>query len=374
MKENPFECLKQLEYFKHSSDTIVKNWYQARKYVLDLLINRLHSCKDSDSFPECWHFIVYGDSELMLSVVRHLALYAHFISYEEYDRYGNLSCKNRTVITVVSKKSAEEIKVELQKPEFLGNLPKYCPVTVFGEVMNKDSYIDIAIEVVKDPHSSCTTSDCEPIDIKEDEVLQTEFTQDIDTYKAVCAGKAYGLGKVINNLPYEDINSVSRYSNALSTFKEKILSAESENLINEKWGHNSNEVRCGISNVFCADCFEIREKEILNKAKTEKMSEMETWQKYFEELSHCEHNRWVVEKLILGYEPLGREERFKYEQFFGDERTAYWKSLKKKEVSPQHIDICSNRDLRRIDPDNMKYDSFLMLAIQFILLDVKTKS
>ena len=77
MKENPFI------YLQHSSDTVVENWYRARKYVLNKLNNTLQLYRDPDKFPKKWHFIVDGDSELMLSVVRHLALYAHFMDYED---------------------------------------------------------------------------------------------------------------------------------------------------------------------------------------------------------------------------------------------------------------------------------------------------
>ena len=83
-------------------------------------------------------------------------------------------------------------------------------------------------------------------------------------------------------------------------------------------------MRSGVSNIYCSDCFEIREIEIKH---IDKDNKKETWQKYMKELSRCEHNRWVVEKLILGYEPFGKEEIFKYEHLFGDERSAYWKRL-----------------------------------------------
>ena len=161
----------------------------------------------------------------------------------------------------------------------------------------------------------------------------------------------------------------------MNIFRKKILKFKNSDTLvkDDEWKNDSYAIKSGISNVYCADCFEIREIEIKHKAIHDKNNELETWQKYMKELSQCEHNRWVVEKLILGYEPLGKEETFKYEHLFGEERSAYWKSLKKDSRSPKHIDICSNKDLRRIDPDNMKYDSFLMLAIPFILEYVRSK-
>ena len=367
--EYPFELLKP------SCEEAVQNWYKARRYVLDLINDALQK---SQSLPCDWHFVIKGDNDLMLSVVRHLALYAHFISYEEYDRYGKLSCKNRTVISIVTKKNAKVIKAELQKPEYLYNLPKHCKMTIFGQAENDNSYIDIAINVVKDLSGVSTNPSILPV-INEEIVLKhIESTQQeispIDTLKALCTNEVYNLGIDVSNLPYEDINSARRYSNALNTFEKKILSIDdNEHLIKEDWENDNYALTSGISNILCADCFEIREKEL--KILTQK-KELDTsdWEKYIKELARCEHNRWVVEKLILGYEPLGKEEIFRYEHLFGEDRTEYWKSLKKRAVPPKHIDLCSNRDLRRIDPDNMKFDTVLMLAIPHILRFVRSKS
>jgi hypothetical protein len=85
-----------------------------------------------------------------------------------------------------------------------------------------------------------------------------------------------------------------------------------------------------------------------------------------------EHARWIVEKLIMGYRPLNEGERYHDEtlhaQFKNKEkRKKYRDSLKRNDQDPAHIDLCSYRDLRRINPDDMKYDSFLMLAIPKIL-------
>ena len=51
-------------------------------------------------------------------------------------------------------------------------------------------------------------------------------------------------------------------------------------------------------------------------------------------------------------------------------RKEYRDSLKKEIGERAHIDLCSYSDLRRVNPDDMKYDSFLMLAIPNILAKV----
>ena len=53
-------------------------------------------------------------------------------------------------------------------------------------------------------------------------------------------------------------------------------------------------------------------------------------------------------------------------ELFGRDRTAYRKRLKNNGI---HIDLCSYRDLRRINPGDMKYDCFLMIAMPRIILE-----
>ena len=76
MREKPFEFLRDRNGEKFSEET-VKNWYKSRAYVLE---NLSKTQKD---------VVVDGDSPLMLAVVRHIALFAHYIS------------NNPTVITLV---------------------------------------------------------------------------------------------------------------------------------------------------------------------------------------------------------------------------------------------------------------------------------
>lgn len=82
-------------------------------------------------------------------------------------------------------------------------------------------------------------------------------------------------------------------------------------------------------------------------------------------MAKCEHARWNVEKLILGFSPFSPQEQYEYNRRFGSSRSSYRNKLKKNEA--HHINLCSYDDLRRIDPDNMKYDTFLMLAMVRIL-------
>ena len=89
-------------------------------------------------------------------------------------------------------------------------------------------------------------------------------------------------------------------------------------------------------------------------------------------LCRSEHARWVVEKLVMGFRPLNNEERIEDESLspYKEKRKSFRKDLKTNETKLAHIDLCSYANLRRVDPDNMKYDSFLMLAVPNILAKV----
>ena len=128
-----------------------------------------------------------------------------------------------------------------------------------------------------------------------------------------------------------------------------------------------------LSCIFCADCFNSRCIGIQRSSKDVEKIDNVLWEQYNEALSKSEHSRWVVEKLIMGYNPLNAQQRFIDESLFYDKkkRKEYRNSLKKEPHNPAHIDLCSYADLRRIDPASLKYDSFLMLAIPKILERIK---
>lgn len=359
--ERPFEFLKHRNGEPFSDETI-RNWYIARAFVLD----RLKPFAFAPDSPEHLHVVVNGDSPLMLSVVRQAALSAHFLNYEEFDRLGRLSCRNRTVITVVSQKEAEEITGLLEKEDYLWNLLKHCKYSVFGKVCNEDSWIDVEFQIVKK-----AVKGSDPVLwIEESEI--TDDACAIDTRKAVYTNRVYQLGGEIDNLPAEDIHSAKRYAQALDTFQYRLLQEEVTPLVDEaRWRDGQFAVKNGLSNIFCSDCFETRLSGIRSYAEAHSMAEKDAWESNNEALSLSEHHRWCVEKLILGFRPLNGEERLAFERLFRKQRACFVARLKKDPLSPALIDLCSNRDLRRIDPDSMKYDSFLLLAIPSILNKVK---
>lgn len=382
--ERPFEFLRKKKASTEGAkfdDRTVSNWYKARAFGLDQL-ERITIRPGEDAYL---HVIVLGDDELMLSVVRQVALSAHFPNYDEEN--PDETKRNRTVITIVSQK--EDIIDWLAKEEYLCHLMKYGKYSYRGNTKNKDSYIDIEIEVVNqwtngdDRYKEITNGkqtekrlvfkrqdvDCF-CDGKTDEEIRT-----IDTRKAQYADRMYCLGREIDNLPYEDIHSVKRYAMAMNVFQYTRLKESTGQLVKaEDWEKEENQamVLTSLSNIFCSDCFLIKYNSIKPCWNNGKMTEKQAWEKHYDVLSKSEHARWVVERLILGYRPFSLQEHLMDESLVVDskKRQQFRKDLKNNWRSPAHIDLCSFSDLRRIDPDSLKYDSFLVLGIPEILRKV----
>lgn len=368
--EQPFGYLKMKSGDDYSPETI-QNWYKARTFVL----YRLSEFAFKPDEKNHLHVIVNGDSVLMLSVVRYLALYAHFLNFDEENKQG------RTVITIVSS-NVDELYDKLKEEEFLNNLMCYCKYTLDEKSWNEDSYIDVELNLVSQKPEINKDN---PFDIviTEDEVLSycnskmDDEIYRIDTRKAQYAGRMYDLGVPIDNLPSENIHDAQRYTMALDIFQFQKLQEPVDTLIDEtKWESDQIEVKNALSNLFCADCFELRARSIeLCRGKTKK-TDAELWAEYNEPLCKSEHARWIVEKLIMGFRPLNDDERHEDEILapYKKKRKAYRNGLKKDAKKMAHIDLCSYNDLRRTNPDDMKYDSFLMLAIPKILERIKQES
>ena len=357
--ERPFEYLRRKDGTSFPKET-VNRWYEARAYVLDKL-------KDVAIGPltkEHLHVVVASDTPLMLTVIRQLALSCHYANFNEDP------IRNRTVITLVSKNKA--ILEELKKEEYLGNLPDYIQYSLFGaNPVNDDSFLDIELEVVdgwnqEDAEGIVKMSDEDARDFLGTKSPEEVYT--IDTSMAVLAGRIYSLGTMISNLPFEDIHCPSRYALALEFFQHGLLRESIHPLINEElFKTDMTLVRNNLSSIFCADCFMSRAKGLEKDSQNSK----NPWEDHIEALSMSEHARWTTEKLVMGFRALNDQERIRGERLFSSKRALYRKQLKNNPADPVHIDICSFADLRRIFPEDLKYDSFLMLAIPKIFDRIK---
>ena len=367
-------------------EKIIKNWYKARKYVLEALGE--HDVFDNIiNRKQQVHVVLEGTSELMMSVARQIAFLVH------YPTFDDVTGKNRTVITILfDNKSMETGSIIdlVSNEEYLCKLPQYCKCTVwnYGEetkkkVLHEQSFLDIELELID--FNGTDFNKYESVDalrIKESYIQDDSFDEVVDISMAKRVNMVYNVGADIDNLPPDNPNTAERYYRALLYFCYQ----QSPNDTQKAWdaiGDEQIEIKNKLSNVFCSDCFPSRLKYIINKNKKDEDKTVdsislskymvEKYQKVLsivkdnlESLARCEHARWNVEKLLLGFRPLSEKEHLEDEQLFGRDRAAYRKSLKNQGI---HIDLCSYRDLRRINPGDMKYDSFLMVAMPRIMVE-----
>lgn len=393
-KEDLFRMLRRSDG-KEFEEDVIRNWYRARNYVLNTL-------ESKDVFYKMIHdhrkvnVVLESASQLMLAVARQIALLVHYPTFNE------ATGSNRTTITILFDKHKVPLSYiwdYVSKEEHLCNLPRYCKCTVrdfeskADTFSNKNSFLkflDIELELIGfdgSDFSEYKSPDSlpDPLRIKEEEVSNHDFDETIDISMAKRVNMVYNVGADIDNLPQDDPNTASQYDRAMLWFCYQ----QTPEIAQEKWDEIENNrigVKKKLSNVFCADCFTSRLLYAFNTYKKKEDPEISgknmgeyLKSKYrkvanivkenLKSLAQCEHSRWNVEKLVLGFRPLSEEELLEDEQRFENDRTAYRKSLKKENV---HIDLCSYRDMKRLNPDDMKYDSFLVIAAPKILLEKET--
>lgn len=383
--EDLFGKLSKRDGSQFSRETVM-NLYRARHYVLNVMPSidvealRRHGiggCGIGVDSNVNVDVVIEGDSALMLSVARQIALVSHFPNYNDGD-------DNRTVITILCRGalSAEALTAVEQKlcaEEFLYNLPRYAKLTLCLQgndqpiaVKNGDSFIDVAIRLVGVKQYSDYVPTQTSIRIAEADVVNSLRDVDdnticsINTSEAKLVNMAYSIGAVVDNLSCDDPFTAERYATAINVFRyHSIIRSKAD----AAWRQMS--VRNKLSNVFCADCIDLRLRgigidsvESMCRSNSKQFARLVA--RSLKPMSHCEHSRWNVEKLILGFRPLSADERYRYNTLLGSEKAAYCRKLKNMVLQPAHVDICSYADLRRTDPGNMKYDTFLVMAMPFI--------
>lgn len=395
-KEKPFERLRKRSGEKYD-DRVVRNYYIARRFTLNLLQKIAEDYVFNSNFNKYLHFVLTGADERMLSIARHLALYSHFINFKE-EAEGDRPA-NRTIITIVS--ASKDLKEILSREEYLCNLPDYCRfIDLDGSVANDDSYLDIEIHLSSEVPAFRPSEIGHLIEKPDVDAFFDSVRDDddnvfyIDTRKAYYTDQMYNIGATVDNLPYVDIHDSHRYTLALDVCQYAKLKLSPEPMLKQPDEKGNSyekgkqyELKQMLSNVFCSDCFELRfsalkpspqkkeeeeDKKGKKKKKDTEKEERAKWEENNQALCVSEHARWVVEKLILGYRSPNADEYRQYERLrlhsdSKDKIKNFKNSLKRNDDILAHFNLCSYRDLRRIDPDNLKYDSFLMLAIPKIL-------
>lgn len=369
--------------------------YLSRKIILDEM-GSLDGNGLSHSSREFVHVVVIGADNLSLHVARQAALICHYPNFnDETGRY-------RTIITIVNPQSGSRKDVEIMKTMFTevtGNLMSECMWTCcyYGENIERwsssknESFIDVEFQFIginedgietllkelvtenndaivniinngyalTDETVSWLTQHCHQYYRINDRVLNDK-TQDcrIDVRRAMFVNLLYNVGTHLKDICVSDIYEIEKYDTALASF----CNHTTQRKLKIYW-EKIKDVNLKLSNVFCADCIDakLRSKNICDAGKNYRKNK-----KAFERLAKSEHARWNVEKLILGYRPYSAEEKYRDESLFVDNAKMKAERKYMKNSLCAHIDICSCRELIRVDPDNFKYDCFFTLAIDDI--------
>lgn len=315
------------------------------------------------------------DSELnrlAISLSRQVALLCHYPNFNEDNG------KNRTKITVIDSSSNDNLdKIFSRLESENGNLLKYCPwtMTLFGESTNKcnetpETYLDVEFNIIgignSDIPSCIDALYCENniISIFHNNVALPNYSNKIlheynltqysydnnvktDFKRAKLINMIYSKG--INLVQVRGIEDIKEYNQPIKTY----CTYTNWKTINRIWEELPIEHK--LSSLFCGDCFESRIRSSHGNINESNITK----------LAYTEHARWNVEKLILGYRPYNKEEKYLDNISVGQEKIAMRANLKKRDKI--HIDICSCNDLIRINKEDIKYDFFLTLCIPHIL-------
>lgn len=373
------------EGWKNYNNELIRAWYTARHYVRTHIAEWEKHWRGNGN--ESFRIAVRGGSQLSRALVRHLALMMHYPHFDEDNQ------STRSVITILYEGNVNLSKLKgearkLMNPDYLGNLMKYSDFTVEapdGRFSQKGlSFLDIVFELkaVKhfEDHKECLLLPDDSLIYKDVKAALGHIPEEFgerDVERGILVNSAYNLGDTINNLPSEDNDTPVRYNIALDYLRGVHRKTRIDDW-NRDFGPDGSihpvKLRQRLSSIFSGDTFEshirglmnyygeINYRYMLNNARNIRSALRENLNR----LARTEHARWNAEKLILGFRPLNAEEALEDELALS-QRNSRRSALKKRAEDPAHIDIASYRDLKRINPQDMKYDCFIILAIPYIL-------
>lgn len=383
-----------------------KNAMIARQIILNDLNAVLDGGGISCTSRNRVHAVIVGSDDLMLSLAKQIALVSHYPNFDD-----ETGC-NRTKITIIDTAADDDLlvaEVVDRVNNKLGNL--MCEALWRAGLASKDgfitlkcstrqqSFIDIELEIaglkgvdadqyvrtfMNAPSNELITLLCrtdvlsaDTVKLLSERINRVEIVDEsryvdsidfnsVDMRMARMVNMVYVTGSSLKDIPLVDLYKVNAYNNTLS----KLLSSTAEELITREWEcidasnkeYPSYARDIKLSNLFCADSFPTKIRSIkIDCKRVDKNSFKKALADNIEKYSKCEHARWNVEKLILGYRPLGPQESYRCEYLFGSDLARECSRLKKG-ASKMHFDLCSMRRLMQIDPESFKYDCFLTLC------------
>lgn len=128
-------------------------------------------------------------------------------------------------------------------------------------------------------------------------------------------------------------------------------------MINKKW-----------SNCFFADSIDLKIRSVYDANKHSSLQE--ALQQYETQLAVCEHNRWNMEQLLMGYSPCKKADDELLKQLVEKNEIEAQQQTKRElklSAAKVHPNICDYEHLSSIDPAAKEYDIQLIYAIPKIL-------
>lgn len=116
------------------------------------------------------------------------------------------------------------------------------------------------------------------------------------------------------------------------------------------------------SNTYCLDCFELRRRNMGDENDHLKFK-YKPDDNVLSIISEVEHNRWNMEKLLMGYRKPSEEELAK---IIGAGKNDSYPDFAKKKMFV-HRDLQSYEKLKEVDPGAIKYDQIIMANIENIM-------
>lgn len=168
---------------------------------------------------------------------------------------------------------------------------------------------------------------------------------------------------------YGDVNNKQIYDEKTQTYNWNVINDAGYNQINSTWNNTINKFdkgksgcACRWSNIYNANA--IRTK--LRSIKWDGNNELSD--NTIKIMAITEHNRWVVEQLLMHYSPVGKDDMSELERLNADGKKDEHKQKKNMlKRNMKHIDICSYNRLLEVDKGVEKYDVSLSGALPYIV-------
>ena len=118
------------------------------------------------------------------------------------------------------------------------------------------------------------------------------------------------------------------------------------------------------SNIYLANNFKTKKRSVKYNAEGSKEEAEETKKLLTQRMAICEHNRWLVQQLLIGFRPYTTDELNKYEKLTDEEKR---KDKSDKKSNKTHLDICTYELLKKHDNSTIGNDYMMNFCLPAIM-------